>query len=238
MNHKYVRNHNDLLQILDDIVNDPSEYWNTIYQERPKYMSFLTESPYENLVSYFKNNVIQSGKALELGCGEGRNSFYMARQGCEVDAIDISNEAINNALEKAKSKNVEINFLCKNVFELEVSKKTYDLVYDSGLMHHLLPHRRIQYIELLNDVLKAKGYFGLICFAPGFKSIGGAEEISDKDVYKERSILGGMAFSKEKLQYIMSEYFELIEIRYMKDYEESSEFFGKPFLWTSLWQKK
>ncbi|WP_176723208.1 class I SAM-dependent methyltransferase [Lysinibacillus sphaericus] len=33
-------------------------------------------------------------RVLELGCGSGRNSIYMARQGCSVSALDISKKAI------------------------------------------------------------------------------------------------------------------------------------------------
>jgi hypothetical protein len=49
-------------------------------------------------------------------------------------------------------------------------------------------------------------------------------------------MLGGMAYSEEKLQYILTNYFELIEIRYMK--EQDTGLFGKSFLWASLWRKK
>ncbi|MGF7050708.1 SAM-dependent methyltransferase [Paenibacillus sp. DS2015] len=238
MKSNHIKNQSDLFQMLDHLFNDPKEYWNTVYQERPKYMPFLTDSPDENLVDYFINNTVQPGRVLELGCGEGRNAIYMASKGCQVDAIDLSTEAIKLAVDHARIKDVEINFQCGNVFDLQISKQTYDLVYDSGLLHHLLPHRRVQYIELLNDVLKPGGCFALICFSSGFTENGGAEETSDYDVYKERRMLGGMAFSQEKLQYLLSDYFELIEIRHMKDCEESNELFGVPFMWASIWRKK
>ena len=34
------------------------------------------------------------GRVLELGCGPGRNAIYMAEKGYKVDAIDISEHAI------------------------------------------------------------------------------------------------------------------------------------------------
>jgi len=62
--------------------------------------------------------------------------------------------------------------------------------------------------------------------------------ISDYEVYRKRNIVGGMAYSEEKLRSILSDHFELIEIRYMKEQEQDSELFGQSFLWASLWRKK
>jgi ubiquinone/menaquinone biosynthesis C-methylase UbiE len=236
MNKIHIKNMNDLFIVLDDVFENPVEYWNIVYQERPIYMSFLTEDPDENLLTYFSENYLHSGRALELGCGEGRNAIYLAQQDCEVDAVDFSNEAIEVACKKAKEKNVKVNFLCENIFEIDLPDNSYEIVYDSGVLHHMLPHRRFQYIELINRVLKTNGYFGLVCFALGFNHVGGAEEISDYEVYNKRKMLGGMAYSEEKLQNILSNYFELIEIRYMKEHD--IELFGKSFLWASLWRKK
>ncbi|CAM5200665.1 class I SAM-dependent methyltransferase [Lysinibacillus sphaericus] len=41
-------------------------------------------------------------RVLELGCGPGRNSIYMAKQGCSVSALDISEKAIIRVKEREK----------------------------------------------------------------------------------------------------------------------------------------
>jgi hypothetical protein len=41
----------------------------------------------------------------------------------------------------------------------------YSLVYDSGCLHHLPPHRRVSYLDLLDRVLLPGGHLGLVCFA-------------------------------------------------------------------------
>jgi len=108
-----IKNIKDVLTILDDVFDDPTEYWNSVYQERPDYMSFLNDHPDENLVSYFDRHLIDSGKVLELGCGEGRNAIYMAKQGCAVEAIDLSNKAIAKARGKSKEQGVTVDFSCE-----------------------------------------------------------------------------------------------------------------------------
>lgn len=236
MNRGTYKSIDDIYEMLDNLFIDTTAYWNSIYQVRPDYMSFLIQYPDENLTKYVHKNIISGKKVLELGCGEGRNTIYMAQQGFNVDAIDISDKAIENAIKNANEQNVEINFQCKNVFDFYVEKNTYDFVYDSGLLHHLLPHRRIQYLDLIYEVLKPDSCFGLICFATGFEDIGGANELSDYEVYKKRQIIGGFAYSREKLIEIMSDRFALVDIRYMNEYPEE-QLFGKSFLWASLWKK-
>jgi len=91
---------------------------------------------------------------------------------------------------------------------------------------------------MIHNALKTGGYFGLTCFAPGFTEIGGALEISDWEVYREKSMKGGQAYSKEKLHELLEDYFEIVEFRSMTTCNESDEIFGVPFLWASLWRKK
>jgi len=133
MKNKIIRSTEDVFETLDELFNDSFEYWNTVYQERPEYMSFLTNFPDENLVSYFNSEQLKTSKVLELGCGEGRNAIYMAKQGCDVEAIDISIKAIQLAKDNANKQNVDVRFSCSNVFEMDLQDNSYDMVYDSGL---------------------------------------------------------------------------------------------------------
>ena len=66
-------------------------------------------------------------------------------------------------IEKAK-KGITVDFRCQDVLKGDI-KGTYDFEYDSGMFHHIPPHRRITYIELIKSILKPCGYFGLVCFA-------------------------------------------------------------------------
>jgi len=109
---------------------------------------------------------MKPGRVLELGCGPGRNALYLAGQGCKVDAVDISAEAIQWAEERARDSGLEINFLCQSIFDLQIEASTYDIVYDSGCFHHIPPHRRMSYVELVQRALKPAGLFGLACFTP------------------------------------------------------------------------
>ena len=76
----------------------------------------------------------------------------------------------------------------------------YDLIYDSGCFHHLAPHRRISYLDLLGRHLAPGGWFGLSCFAAGEDGMG--TERPDAALYRaktlgrNRSVLAG-SFEEE-----------------------------------------
>lgn len=232
-----IHNVDDVMSMLDSLMREPAPFWNQFYNDRTKGVPFFVDLPDENLVSYLESGRVQPGKMLELGCGPGRNAIYAAEKGCKVDAIDLSKEAINWAKERAERKNVNVCFECRSVYDFH-PKTDYDLIYDSGCMHHLWPHRRKAYIEMIHNALNPGGYFGLTCFAPGYNDIGGGLETSDWQVYRDRSMKGGQAYSKQKLFALLDDLFESVEFRSMKACDDHESKFGVHFLWASLWRKK
>src|SRR5512135_76057 len=50
-------------------------------------------------------------RALDIACGEGRNSIFLARQGFMVTGIDISREGIAKASKWATAEHLDIEFL-------------------------------------------------------------------------------------------------------------------------------
>lgn len=51
------------------------------------------------------------GRALDVACGAGRNSIFLAAQGWQVDALDISPVGLATARQKAAEKNLEIRWI-------------------------------------------------------------------------------------------------------------------------------
>jgi SAM-dependent methyltransferase len=237
MKNETIKNVTDLYKMLDAQFRPSKEFWNPFYSDRQRPVPFFNNAPDENLVNYIEKELIPPGKAMELGCGPGRNSIFLAQHGFKVDAFDISEVAINWAKERSQDLNLDINFVVQSVFELEPIEE-YDFIYDSGCLHGILPHRRIQYLEMIHKALKPGGQFGLTCFAPGYGDIGGPQfEMSDWDVYQEKSMKGGQAFTEEKIRYLLSDHFDCVELRKMNPMDNTL-IFVVPFLWVSLWKKK
>lgn len=76
-------------------------------------------------------------KILDIGCGSGTISLYLANKGYKVKGIDISRKAIKASKESAKNiglKNVDFE-TCE--FPREIPKGKYDLVFFSEVVEHL-----------------------------------------------------------------------------------------------------
>jgi SAM-dependent methyltransferase len=219
----------DILRMLDSFLRDEGQWWDRFYADREKDIPFFVNSPDENLVSYFKSGQMKPGKVLELGCGPGRNAIYLAQQGCEVDAVDVSAEAIRWATERAEQAGLNINFRCQSIFDFDVQTASYDIVCDGGCLHHIPPHRRMDYVDLVQKALKPTGKFSLICFAPE-----GGSDLSDWEVYRQGSLRGGLGYTEERLRKVLEGSFEILEFRRMKEMGRTSQMFGKGFCWTVL----
>jgi SAM-dependent methyltransferase len=243
-----IRTVDDVLALLDGLFAPEADrwtergaaWWDDFYADRAKRVPFFVAKPDENLATYLDRGLISAGRALDLGCGPGRNALHLARRGFEVDAVDLSPAAIEWARERAgeagMAEATRLRFHCGDAFALAGTELTgpYDLIYDSGCFHHLPPHRRISYLALLDGLLAPGGLFALTCFAAGEMG----SELPDADLYRqtEPRLHGGLAYTPESLRRIFSHLAE-IELRRMRDEPQESPYFGESFLWTGLFRR-
>ncbi len=234
MNDDMIYEREDLLKFLDAFLADRhGGWWDGFYADRARECPFFVEWPDENLVRCFDEGPLSPGRILELGCGNGRNALYMAGKGCSVDAVDFSQSALDWARERTSKAGLTVNYICESMFRTEIAPESYDIVYDAGCFHHLPPHRRKDYVELVEKALKPGGSFGLVCFRPE-----GGSGFTDRDVYEKRSLGGGLGYTEEKLRFVFSRAFTVIEVKQMKEMNAESRLFGKDFLWTILMRKE
>ena len=171
-------------------------------------------------------------QASITGCGNGRNSIFLAQHGFSVEAVDYSKAAIEWARELAEEAGVSISLKPASVFDLDLQAATFDLVYDSGCFHHIPPHRRTQYVELTIGALKPGGWLCLTCFRPE-----GGSGYSDAEVYERRSLGGGLGYTEERQREIWSKGLRIHRLRQINAQDASSKLFGESFLWALCAQK-
>lgn len=79
-------------------------------------------------------------KVLEVGCGIGTDTINFARAGAFVTAVDLSDQSLALARQRAHVCGLEkqISFYQANAEELSsfVPVESYDLVYSFGVIHH------------------------------------------------------------------------------------------------------
>ncbi|WP_248965228.1 class I SAM-dependent methyltransferase [Sphaerisporangium perillae] len=235
-----IRTIDDVLGLLDRLfapdadrwTGDASAWWDGFYADRSKPVPFFSTKPDESLVSYLERGLLTPGRALDLGCGPGRNAIHLASLGFEVDAIDLSPTAVAWGEERAREAGADVRFLCGDAFTAEPALGRYDLVYDSGCLHHLPPHRRVSYRDLLDRVLAPGGHLGLTCFASGAMG----SELPDEEFYREGRLNGGLAYTPDALRWIFSDFTE-IEVRPMEEQPPDAPLFGVPFLLAALFRR-
>ncbi len=221
----------DELRLVLDQLLDPrgDEWWNSFYKDRAKPCPFFVEWPDEGLIDQATSGYLPKGRALEFGCGNGRNAVFMARQGLDVVAVDFSRQAIDWATERVRAANVGVELRCESAFETPIEPASFDVIYDSGCFHHLAPHRRVPYVERVCAALKPGGWFGLVCFRPE-----GGSGFSDLEVYERRSLGGGLGYSESALREIWGSRLTIRTLRQMRKGDPQAGSFGEDFLWT-LW---
>lgn len=218
------------LAALDARLSDQEgERWNRFYADRGRPVPFFGTRADENLAQWVDDGTMVPGRALDLGCGNGRNAVFLASHGFAVQGIDFSEAAIAWARDQAANAGVQVDLRCASVFDVDIAPASCDLVYDSGCFHHMAPHRRQDYMALVARALKPGGWFGMTCFRPE-----GGSGLTDEQVYEQGSLRGGLGYTEQQLRDHWSTALEVTEVRQMKELPATATHFGKDFLWVLL----
>jgi 2-polyprenyl-3-methyl-5-hydroxy-6-metoxy-1,4-benzoquinol methylase len=74
--------------------------------------------------------LLPKGKALDIATGEGKNAVFLAQQGFDVEAVDISKFGLGKAQKLAKESGVKIRTLHAELDHYQVEEGRYDLITD------------------------------------------------------------------------------------------------------------
>ncbi|GIK55970.1 MAG: methyltransferase domain-containing protein [Chloroflexi bacterium] len=96
------------------------------------------------------------GRALDLGCGYGRTTIYLAQYGWLVDGVDFIPQAIAEARQRAAAAGVseKATFYEASVTELGFLPDRYQLAIDVGCLHALTEPQRWAYQAELTRLLE------------------------------------------------------------------------------------
>lgn len=97
--------------------------------------TFLFGSEPNKTIVEFEYLFNKKGTVLDVGCGDGKNAFYLAKQGfADIEAFDISENAIEKLNRICEKNGLNINTEIISVSEFEF-KKQYDLMLSFGVFH-------------------------------------------------------------------------------------------------------
>ncbi len=111
-----------------------------------------------NLIQTVSTTPIGPCKALDIGCGTGDNSLWLAQQRFHVVGIDTSEIAIEKAREKALRANVKCTFTVIDILRSHAEGAPFGFAFDRGCFHSLdSENERKRFAENVNDHLEKDG---------------------------------------------------------------------------------
>lgn len=133
-------------------------YRKTHYAELP----WFSPRPYPWVVEAVQNGWwIRGSRILDLGCGAGTNSLFLARSGFRVTGIDLAEGAITAARERAQHAGLDIDFRVGDVLQLPFAEGFFGGAIDIGCFHTLPPSLRRAYAKEVGRVLHPRRSFAL-----------------------------------------------------------------------------
>jgi len=177
-----------------------------IYQQIPiSEIPWDIEEPPKPLVELLTTGKIHPCNAIDLGCGSGNYSIYLAKQGFDVTGIDISPTAINIAKEKADEKGVTCDFISGNLlYNLNELSGRFDFAFDWEVLHHIFPDDRKRYIKNVVNLLRSGARYFSVCFSEKDPQFGGSGK------FRKTPIGTTLYFSsEEELEDLFTPYFKI-----------------------------
>lgn len=110
---------------------------------------------------------LAAGRALDIGCGTGDSSIYLARRGWDVTGLDFVNRALARARAKAEKAGVKVTFTQGDVTRLGSYGlgSGFRLVVDNGCFHGLSDEGRDAYVREVSAVVPTGGRLILAGFS-------------------------------------------------------------------------
>lgn len=139
------------------------DIWDREYEEAPTIPSSLRAAPAHALVELMRTCELPAARVLDLGCGNGRNSLFLASLGMQVIALDFCPKAV--ALTRRRVEEAGLSASVKAVNQdlldgIPGGDETYDLVMDAYSLCHLTRDEDQQRVmHEVARVLKPGGYF-------------------------------------------------------------------------------
>jgi len=167
------------------------------------------ETPPQLLVELIDKGIVKPCKAIDLGCGAGNYAVYLASRGFDVTGVDFSPEAIKIAKQNAKKKGVQCDFYVVDIVsELTDLNQTWDFAYDWGVLHHIFPQYRLQYVQNVYQILNPHAKYLSVCFSEKDTTFEGYGK------YRKTPSGSLLYFSSEdELRKLFSLYFKILDLK-------------------------
>ena len=105
---------------------------------------------------------LSPGKALDLGCGQGRNALFLAQHGFEVTAVDQNELALEILQSIVEQEDLEMTVGLYDINSANL-KQSYDLIVSTVVLMFLQADRIPAIIRNMQDQTNPGGYNLIVC---------------------------------------------------------------------------
>jgi SAM-dependent methyltransferase len=121
-------------------------------------------------------DTLPPGSALDVGCGTGDASIYLAQHGWQVTGVDFTPKALDKARAKARAAGVTVNFVHGDVTHLSQAgiSPGFKVIVDNGCFHGMSDGDRDLYVQEISAAAAPGARLLMIAFQPsgGFGPVG------------------------------------------------------------------
>lgn len=131
----------------------PQDYFYKKYQLSPTHSEILAATPY-----------LQGGRALDVGCGQGRNALYLSQLGFEVDAWDVNASSLQKLQQIIDAEGIQNIHLQQRDLNADPSiTGTYDFICCTVVMMFLQATTVKPLIAQMQQATKVNGFNLIVC---------------------------------------------------------------------------
>lgn len=221
--------------------------WEKEYNN-PKFVT-KSDEPQADTLRFFKylkkelKYKIEDKVILDLGCGTGRNSNYLAEKGNKVTGIEISRKAISIAKERARDLGIEVDYRLGDIGEpYDIKDESIDITLDVTSSNSLNEKGREIYLKEMFRVLKKGGLIFVRALCKDgdenakflLKNNPGREY--DTYMMKELGLIERV-FSKEDFVKTYSQYFKILKLEKKTSYTTFDGRIYKRNYWLAYMEK-
>jgi tellurite methyltransferase len=111
------------------------------------------------ILSLIWKNFLPGSKIIDLGCGQGSDSLFLAKNNFSVTAIDSSGVAIG----QIKAKKDELKFdnlepICSDINDFTIERDKYQVIICRNVLNFLDKNQAIKIIQNIKENIKSGGH--------------------------------------------------------------------------------
>ncbi|OUU21878.1 MAG: SAM-dependent methyltransferase [Flavobacteriaceae bacterium TMED48] len=199
------------------------DHWENVYETKDdQEVSWYQEIPVTSLDLINSLSLYREDSIIDIGRGNSNLVSELYKKGfTNLLVLDISSKSLERTKSKLGRKSTEIQLIVSDILEFQPSQK-YSLWHDRAIFHFLINEMDIsQYVNIVSKAIKKEGYLIIATF-----STSGRKKCSGLEITQ---------YSKEKLQSLFHESFELVQS--LEDVHKTSFETEQNFIYTIFKRK-